>query len=183
MLEDYLIKYCAPTLANLKPGSLFSYPCAEPGQIMPAVQKMNRELNGGGVFLEAVRFGKERSLIYVYRPALLGGCLLDPGTRDFLRHAGYAPGCPRDYIDALKARLIRLRPFPHEVGVFLGYPVADVAAFIDNKGQNGRLTGAWKVYHNEKQAAAVFTRYGECTALCARLYRNGLTLREIAASS
>ena len=36
--------------------------------------------------------------------------------------------------------------FPHEIGIFLGYPLADVAGFIRNKGRNCKCIGTWKVY-------------------------------------
>ena len=49
--------------------------------------------------------------------------------------------------------------FPHEIGIFLGYPLADVTGFIRNKGRNYLLCGMWKVYQQEETAATAFQYY------------------------
>lgn len=49
--------------------------------------------------------------------------------------------------------------FPHEIGIFLGYPLADVTGFIKNKGRNYLLCGMWKVYRQEETAATAFQYY------------------------
>ena len=36
--------------------------------------------------------------------------------------------------------------FPHEIGVFLGYPLDDVKGFIKNEGKKYLMIGYWKVY-------------------------------------
>ena len=42
--------------------------------------------------------------------------------------------------------------FPHEVGLFLGYPPEDVEGFIENKACSCKLTGYRKVYSDEEKA-------------------------------
>ena len=42
--------------------------------------------------------------------------------------------------------------FPHEIGVFLGYPLEDVKGFIENKGKNFLYSGYWKVYSDVERA-------------------------------
>lgn len=42
--------------------------------------------------------------------------------------------------------------FPHEVGLFLGYPPEDVEGFIENKARSCKITGYWKVYSDEEKA-------------------------------
>jgi len=39
-------------------------------------------------------------------------------------------------LNALIERVVRTLGFPHEIGVFLGYPLEDVMGFISNKGHN-----------------------------------------------
>lgn len=65
--------------------------------------------------------------------------------------------------------------FPHEVGIFLGYPLWDVEGFIQNNGQNYKIVGYWKVYddvvgairkfqeydHRKRQAICIFQQYTE----------------------
>jgi hypothetical protein len=49
--------------------------------------------------------------------------------------------------------------FPHEIGLFLGYPTYDVQEFIANKGENYIINGCWKVYHNVNEALVTFQTY------------------------
>ncbi len=50
---------------------------------------------------------------------------------------------------------------PHEVGIFLGFPVEDVIGFITNKGKNYLLAGYWKVYLNRERAEMLFSIYDQ----------------------
>ncbi len=49
--------------------------------------------------------------------------------------------------------------FPHEIGMFLGYPVADIRGFIENEGRKYLMIGYWKVYSNLSQARMIFKEY------------------------
>ena len=44
----------------------------------------------------------------------------------------------------LSRRLCCEADFPHEIGVFLGYPLTDVVGFIENQGRNFTCCGCWK---------------------------------------
>ncbi len=46
------------------------------------------------------------------------------------------------------------RQFPHEIGLFLGYPPEDVCGYIRNKGKCQKCTGHWQVYGDENFALA-----------------------------
>jgi hypothetical protein len=46
--------------------------------------------------------------------------------------------------------------FPHEIGIFLGYPLADVEGFIQYHGKNYILCGMWKVYGRVQVAESAF---------------------------
>ena len=58
----------------------------------------------------------------------------------------------------LKYRLLKRTCFPHEIGVFLGYPLEDVKGFIDNKGKNCESCGVWKVYCNREEKDKLFQK-------------------------
>ena len=55
----------------------------------------------------------------------------------------------------LECYLQKEQLFPHEIGVFLGYPPEDVKAFIKQNGKGAVLCGYWKVYSNIKKVHAV----------------------------
>ena len=56
----------------------------------------------------------------------------------------------------MRSRLAQREDFPHEIGLFLGYPLGDVIGFIKNAGQNCKCVGCWKVYCNECEAIKAF---------------------------
>lgn len=51
--------------------------------------------------------------------------------------------------------------FPHEIGVFLGYPLSDVRGFLEDEGRNCAYVGYWKVYDNVHSKIRLFQRYDE----------------------
>ena len=60
--------------------------------------------------------------------------------------------------------------FPHEIGVFLDYPVEDVRGFVQNSGCNYKLCGCWKVYGSVESARKKFAAYDKCREyLCRKL--------------
>ena len=49
--------------------------------------------------------------------------------------------------------------FPHELGIFLGYPLADVKGFIEHNGKDFLYQGYWKVYENVEERKKMFSIY------------------------
>ena len=68
---------------------------------------------------------------------------------------------------------------PHEIGVFLGYPLEDVLGFIENGGRNCLSCGCWKVYSNECAALEAFARFEKCKAVYQRLFASGCPLTRL----
>ena len=69
----------------------------------------------------------------------------------------------------LKKRL-KEKNFPHEIGVFLGYPICDIEGFINNK-EGCLLNGEWKVYDNVEETQKLFSRFEKCRkGLMRRIY-------------
>ena len=89
-----------------------------------------------------------------------------------LETAGYFRGnTVEEDLERLSQRLCRSEGvFPHEIGLFLGYPPEDVTGFVRHRGQNFKFCGHWKVYSNEQKARRIFERYDRCRcAVCNRL--------------
>ena len=75
---------------------------------------------------------------------------------NILSDYGYTSRNVEEVIKKLKLRLYENPCFPHEIGLFLGYPAQDVKEFIINKGQNCKFCGVWKVYSNEQESIRIF---------------------------
>ena len=84
-----------------------------------------------------------------------------------------------ELLDQLAERLCCEGDFPHEIGVFLGYPLADVIGFIQNRGKSFTTCGYWKVYTDPTAAQAEFDRYKKCERIYARCYYNGTPIRRL----
>ena len=106
--------------------------------------------------------------------------LADPQVRAYLAEQGYhAGGSCRDLLRQLAGRLCFQEGFPHEIGLFLGYPLADVEGFIRNKGQGYACCGLWKSYGDPGKARRYFDRCRACTAAYKRRYADGVPLEQM----
>ena len=82
-------------------------------------------------------------------------------------------------IGQLAARLCLEEEFPHEIGVFLGYPLDDVKGFIRHKGRDYTFCGCWKCYGDPQAARRRFERYRRCTAVLRRRYAEGTPITQL----
>jgi len=69
--------------------------------------------------------------------------------------------------------------FPHEMGLFLEYPVDDVIGFMDNQGKKYLHIGYWKVYGNLQKALETFERYNVAKENIVRMLAQGVTIERI----
>ena len=80
-------------------------------------------------------------------------------------------------------RLDEGEEFPHEIGLFLGYPVEDVKGFINNKAARAKCVGCWKVYGDEEKARRLFNQYRKCTRVYEKQWCEGKPLTKLAIAS
>ena len=168
MLKDSVILKCAPTMAGLKTGNLFGYPVTDQATLVRELGELNRSLVPRGVRLVLLRYDGSRALLYMYRPSYLRRDMDSPLAREILNQLGYPTESVARCITELKSRLDTGDDFPHEIGLFLGYPAVDVYGFIANKAQCAKCVGTWKVYGDVAEAQKRFRMYKKCT----RCYQN-----------
>lgn len=182
-LEPALVAHCAPTLARLKVGSLFCCPSPRWEELLPEAAALRPLLAEKGLSLRIVRADERRALCYLCREGDLARALAERDTAAFLTRCGYASLAPACALDTLCRRMAAGDGFPHEVGVFLGYPLSDVLAFIEHEGRGCACCGCWKAYGDAREARRTFERYEKCTRVYRRLYLAGRTLRELTVPS
>ena len=178
MSEETVIRCCAPTLAAIKTGSIFNCAFADHREMTNSLRAMNNCLLSKGVCAIPLRYRDGRALIYLYRPAMLEKDLRDPIAADILKEAGYPDDSNIHRILWLIHRLEDSDTFPHEIGLFLGYPAVDVRGFI----QHGKCkyTGLWKVYESDmNQAQRVFARCRHCTKAYLQRNQEGWSLSRL----
>ena len=73
--------------------------------------------------------------------------------------------------------------FPHEIGVFLGYPLEDVVGFIRHRGKCFTCCGCWKSYGDPAAAQQHFDQLAKCTAVYLRLFHSGTPILKLAVAA
>ena len=171
-LESLIACFAAPTIRNLKPASLIRFRRREEGNIAAAWDLRKEELlrkfkTDAFALSSRSAPGDSMLLLMIYKRDLLSRFLFRKEALEILEPLGYGP-CGR-CLESCLARLgerLREENFPHEIGLFLGYPPEDVDGFIRNKGRNSLDVGYWKVYGDVRQARKTFQmfRRAECSA-------------------
>lgn len=86
-------------------------------------------------------------------------------------------------LERLKGRLTEYACFPHEIGIFLGYPLEDVVGFIAHKGKDCKLCGIWKVYGNVSEAGKLFQKLQKCSDIYIRVFQEGRSITQMTVST
>ena len=125
---DYKLAFhCAPTIAGIKPANLIALTAAE----YAVAGKEAHTLAQEGIFLHKLWGKGDKVSLLVYCKRLLEQQLHIPENREFLRTFGYSRGLSFSaMLERLNKRLRCSGVYPHEIGIFLGYPLEDVQAFI-----------------------------------------------------
>lgn len=183
--EAVLVEQCAPTLAGIKPASLFRCQTGGPEAVRRAAAHWGRELAPFGIAIRVLKTCPQTGacLICLYRAGWLRRILAEPSHRAFLQRLGYRTdrGCG-GLLEQLSDRLCLERAFPHEIGLFLGYPLEDVVGFMENRGRNYTCCGFWKVYGDPAAAQRQFARYRRCTEVYSRHFRQGVPITRLVAA-
>ncbi len=179
MSEEMIVKYCSPTLAGLKTGSMFTSFFENKCEMHRCICSLNRMLTKKGLRVLPLKFKQNSALIYIFRPSRLCDDLTDDTARRILSERGYCVHSPNRCIVQLIERLRESGEFPHEIGLFLGYPPQDVCGFIENKAEKCRCCGCWKVYSDEKAAMKTFERYKKCTDVYCAHFANGAPIEKL----
>ncbi|MGN1032951.1 MAG: DUF3793 family protein [Intestinibacter sp.] len=179
MFQSKLIKFCSPTLAGFKTGSLFKFKNKYNISVDKILMEYNKNYNERGLYFFNKFEKNDYSLIYVYRPTYLIRDLSSCEISKFLRLYGYELDNLDNTLDQLRTRFKIFQSTPHEIGLFLSYPFCDVKGFIDNRGKNYKYCECWKVYDNEKSTLSYFDKCKQCTNLYCRLFRFGIPLDKL----
>lgn len=182
MSEETVIRQCAPTLAGIKTGSLFSCPCQDKKEMQREIASFNRQFSSKGLCLLPLKYeeSKGRVLLYMYRPNGLKEDLQNELAREVLEQEGYPWADAGRCVVRLIRKLSEDEEFPHEIGLFLSYPPEDVKGFMDNHADNFKYSGIWKVYGDVDHAKNLFARFKKCTETYCRLWQQGQALSQLA---
>ena len=173
--ETVMIEQCSPVLAGLKAAGLFRYETQDCKDLAERVRGWNARLGEKGLRVRVLKgcTRTHRYLVYVYRENRLREVLSDEKVRTFLVQEGYrlpegADDC-EPLLRQLSRRLCCEAEFPHEIGVFLGYPLT--------------CCGCWKAYGDRDAAERLFAQLNKCTRVYLRLFHSGTPIFRLAVAA
>jgi hypothetical protein len=178
-IERLLACLAAPTIMGMKPATLVNLRRAGDGNIASVWEERKDDLLRG-MEVEAIEFPsvphgsarRDSTLLMLYKRDLLEKVFMSKESASILAPLGYGADA---LIDSRLDRLSRRFEFcfPHEIGLFLGYPPEDVRGFIQNRGVKFLAVGYWKVYGDVDEARRSFQKFrsAEYAAACSFIGR------------
>ena len=178
MPDAYIVKHCSPTLAGLKTGNMFTVKQGKETTISD-LRSVNRRITKYGLRLIPLRRKNETVLLYLYRPERLKQDLDRPDVQKILSEKGYDVGNCEKCVAEVAGHLKHDAQFPHEIGLFLGYPPEDVHGFIYHRYEGCTCIGDWRVYGDAEAAKERFARFRKCKEVYRRLWAEGSSVEAL----
>ena len=171
--SEVLVRMAGAVIAGVKPAAIFTLPMRayasgkwrelSRAALDEALRAYAEALPAYGVELSVLYRTDRRVYLLVWRPESLCRIVADPAQLSILREQGYCGAGLRELLVELRRRLVAYYlahdggervEFPHEIGVFLGYPAQDVRGFM--AGEKATCRGAWHAYGDEQTAKRRF---------------------------
>ena len=167
---------CAPVISGIKISNLLTIPAKSLRELSVVLKKT--ELS-----FRILYPGRERLVILIYREAKLREYLAREEVMAFIYKCGYETSDISKIFPVFVKRYVRYmelkQDFPHELGLFLGYPIEDVEGFIKENGKNYLYSGYWKVYKDTELKIRLFKDYERVQTEIVRLLYEGLDIMDI----
>ena len=167
---------CAPVISGIKISNLLTIPAKSLRELSVVLKKT--ELS-----FRILYPGRERLVILIYRDASLREYLAREEVVAFIYKCGYETSDISKIFPVFVKRYMRYmelkQDFPHELGLFLGYPIEDVEGFIKENGKNYLYSGYWKVYKDTELKIRLFKDYERVQTEIVRLLYEGLDIMDI----
>ena len=179
MCEEVMIRHSSPTLAGMKTGCLVTYRFQDELEMRQCVSSWNRVIVTKGLRALPLRYRNGTALLYIYRVSSLVRDLQQSDAQEILLAKGYSCNHAQSCIGKLRSKLNQQAEFPHEIGLFLGYPPEDVRGFMENHASGYKHVGYWKVYGDKGAAERWFSRYKKCTSVYRTQYARGITIERL----
>lgn len=145
---------------------------------------ISEELQDTSISLIILSTFRKKHLVLVYRAFELKEYLRKSEIASFLSEFGYRRDDFISNLIRLHQRMNgfynKMKKFPHEIGIFLGYPVCDIKGFLNNKGEDYLYSGYWKIYDNLEETKGRFLSFDEAREIAIEEFLCGRDLKSIA---
>ena len=171
--EQMVAYFGAPALCGLKSANLMSVkPCQFSSD---KIQELNDNLSSLGKKIVSVSRSSSNVLVFIYDESLLYQAVCGRNQMIYLMHKKYPVG--RGLNALIQELLLRMScqvSFPHEVGLFLGYPLEDVISFERDGGHSSKFSGLWQGYGDVDEARKKMMQYRQCSLTCSKCFDMGM---------
>lgn len=121
-------------------------------------------------------------IILVYNEENLKNYIFESENKKFLMKLGYIDeNNINKYLLILENRYKKFN-CPHELGIFLGFPLNDVKDFMECTKKKCLSCGYWLVYNDLKEAKEVFNKYDKVKDFTVSYLLNGNSSRNVVLS-
>lgn len=178
-LTAHLMLECSEVLAGVKPANLVSLvnrtrPCGR--NLFDLWQHHGQQMAERIPQLEIlVLQTRDRALLLLcFDRHHLTQHLSHAGIRTLLVKAGYMAESSTDQLlHTLAERVVTSSGFPHEIGLFIGYPAKDVAAFMGLVNLPFTCQGPWKIFGNPARSLDLANQFRSCRQMMNSLLSSG----------
>lgn len=167
-LAAHLMLECSEVLAGVKPANLISIvnrtrPCGKNLYLLWQKHHADLAQRLNNLNFMVLQSRQQSLLLLCYDRGQLEHHLSHPGIRVLLHKAGYKDDADcEDLLLELHSRIGENNSFPHEIGLFIGYPAKDVAAFMGLVRLPFACQRLWKIYGNPAQSLALAEQFRCC---------------------
>jgi len=179
-LFSVIIRNAAPTIRKHKTSSLINFSNSNSNRNLKELWEKYKDEVKDKLDVDYFELKKDSTTILVlfYNSEKLNLGIRDTSNMEFLKRFGY-----NENMDATQCLSLLRKRFqymcPHEIGIFLGYPIDDVTSFVDYPNTKCKMVGYWKVYHDIESAEIIFNKYDEIKHVFIQLMMRGMKPTEL----
>ncbi|MFI3166929.1 MAG: DUF3793 family protein [Bacillota bacterium] len=183
LFEKRLAETCGVAMVGIKTSNLMCCKYADYENIHGEIEKIANALESAGIKMTVLHDNGRRILLLVYREKAMKQRLSEDESLKFLQSYGYDTNWGEtEMLSHLSTRFDNISTFPHEIGVFLGYPIEDILGFM-NDPKGCKYCGVWKVYGNVEENIKLFAKFERCKNAIMKRINNGDNLAKIFAKA
>ncbi|MBU3113923.1 DUF3793 family protein [Clostridium lacusfryxellense] len=177
-LFSVIIRNAGPTIEKHKTSSLINF--SSSNRNLNNLWSMYKDQVKDKLDINYIELKKDKTNTFVlfYNEQKIEQRIRNNNNMEFLKRFGY-----NELMDINQCLLLLGKRFqnicPHEIGIFLGYPLEDVVSFVDCPGAKCKMVGYWKVYHDMEKAQMIFNKYDEIKYSIMQLMIKGMKPSEL----
>ncbi|MBZ9634468.1 DUF3793 family protein [Clostridium sp. FP1] len=177
-LFSVIIRNAAPTIRKHKTSSLINFSNSN-RNLNNIWEKYKNEVKDKlDVDYFELKKDTTNTFVLFYNKEKINLSIRDKKNMEFLKRFGYKENMDiKQCLSLLGERFQYM--CPHEIGVFLGYPIKDVTSFVDYPNTKCKMVGYWKVYHDIESAEVIFSKYDEIKHSIIQLMMRGMKPTEL----